>query len=394
MKTLYLHIGTPKTGTSSIQEFMCQNREVLKKHGYCYPELLRRDPGTSMNRNGHFLVHVVYSEDGTRDKALEEEIKQEGLEQVAECFKQVDNVVLSDEGIWRRLPGHAYAKVLPDLKEEADRRGYQVKIIVYLRRQDEYLISNWNQMVKHRMRSTLTADERIWHVVNKEPGVVKYATQLDSMAKIFGKENLIVRRFDSGDWVNGDIIEDFMNCIGLSVTEEYQPLEKNANTGLQGNTTEMKRIINKDTTFTGEEVSYLGSILRSLSYEAGKRYPSSALSQEEIRKLLEIFKEENDRAAEEYMQDGKPMFSDEIKDLPKWQADNPYMQEDMIRFFSAVAIDLRRENRELRDEIKELRAAMKEERKNLSTFKYKLHHPLRTIWNRLFHRRKGDLEEE
>lgn len=386
MKTLYVHIGTPKTGTSSIQEFMTENREVLEKHGYCYPELLRRDPGTSMKRNGHFLVHEVRKENGKRDAALEKEIRLEGMQQVAECFKRVDNVVLSDEAIWRRLSGNAHRNLYTNMKAEADRRGYLIKIIVYLRRQDDYLISHWNQAVKHRIRSTQTADERIWHVVNNEPNTVKYATRLDSMAKVFGKENLIVRRFDPSAWVNGDIIDDFMYCIGLSVTDEYHPLEKRVNTGLQGNIIEIKRIINKDKDFTQEEVFYLEDILRPLSNEAGKRYPSSMLSQDEIRKLLDIFKEENDRVAEEYIQDGKPLFSDKIKDLPKWQANNPYMYEDMIRFFSAVAIDLRRENMELRDEIKELRAMIKDDQQDLRTFKRKLHHPIKTLWNLPFHR--------
>lgn len=39
MKTLYLHIGTPKTGTTSIQEFMVCSREALQKHGICYPDI-------------------------------------------------------------------------------------------------------------------------------------------------------------------------------------------------------------------------------------------------------------------------------------------------------------------------------------------------------------------
>ncbi|HHY1340405.1 TPA: hypothetical protein ACV09T_001846, partial [Campylobacter jejuni] len=33
----YIHIGTPKTGTTSIQKFLTLNREILKQNGYYYP---------------------------------------------------------------------------------------------------------------------------------------------------------------------------------------------------------------------------------------------------------------------------------------------------------------------------------------------------------------------
>ena len=35
MKTLYLHIGTTKTATTSIQKFLEENKDVLQKYGYC-----------------------------------------------------------------------------------------------------------------------------------------------------------------------------------------------------------------------------------------------------------------------------------------------------------------------------------------------------------------------
>src|SRR5690242_19599893 len=37
MTRLYLHIGTEKTGTSSVQQFLNNNRELLRRHGVLYP---------------------------------------------------------------------------------------------------------------------------------------------------------------------------------------------------------------------------------------------------------------------------------------------------------------------------------------------------------------------
>ncbi|EHU9320932.1 hypothetical protein KZY28_001262, partial [Campylobacter jejuni] len=36
--TCYLHIGMPKTGTTSIQTFLTKNKFLLLKQNYLYPE--------------------------------------------------------------------------------------------------------------------------------------------------------------------------------------------------------------------------------------------------------------------------------------------------------------------------------------------------------------------
>jgi hypothetical protein len=394
VKTLYLHIGTTKTGTSSIQEFLSQNREVLMQQGYCFPEALRKYPHVCSNRNAHFLIANYFLEDGSHDTALEEGVLLEGMEQFAHCFEKYDNVILTDEAIWR-VSSRGRKNLFPYLLEDSMQKGYTVKIVVYLRRQDAYMISNWNQNVKHctSQHRSATLEERLDQIVCKEKYVVNYADKLDKMAAVFGKENLIVRRYEPDSWYHGSIIEDFMHAIGLEVTEDYLPLTKMINPSLQGNTIEIQRILNKDPSFTTNECIYLGTFLRELAPESGRRYPCAMLSQEEIRELLHKFEKGNERVATEYIQDGKPLFSDEIKDLPKWQADNPYMMEDVIRFFSAVSIDLRRENaalrketEALRKELSQLQTTVKNEQQNLRTFKYKVKHPLRALWARLFHR--------
>ena len=66
MKTLYLHIGMPKTGTTSIQTFCELNRELLKEMGYWYPESIHKYKNVSIRRNGHFLVGQCKDSEGKR----------------------------------------------------------------------------------------------------------------------------------------------------------------------------------------------------------------------------------------------------------------------------------------------------------------------------------------
>jgi hypothetical protein len=355
MKTLYLHIGCPKTATSSIQKFLKINRKVLQKHGYCFPSSPYRYPHINSGRNAHFMTINEKHDDGFRDFDREKEILRTGLDKITRKFERFDKIILSDESLWR-VSCYSRRDVFPYIIEDSRKKGYEVQVIVYLRRQDDFIISLWNQRIKRNMPNnnigcTMPFEERLEQMLQNESAIINYASKLDELADIFGKEHLIVRRFDPDSWVEHSIIHDFMYCIGLPVTEEFLPLETPANQGLLGNTTEIKRIINKEADFSTDEYTYLGNFLRELSPDSGRRYPCSVLSKEETIKLLAHFEEENQRVAQEYICDGKPLFSDEVKDTPKWQPDNPNMMEDVIRFYAAVTIDLRRQNQAMQQEL-------------------------------------------
>lgn len=389
MKTLYLHIGMPKTGTSSIQKFLLHNRKVLNEYGYCFPKFPYKYPYVYNNRNGYFLVGKCYNPDRSRNLPLEQRRFSESLSHVLECFQKYDHVILTEETLWRCL--HTRSQIATTLKAHADAHGYCVKVIVYLRRQDEFQISIWKQNVKHaKTASTKTFDERLEEVLENERYLFEYAARLDELAEVFGHDNLIVRRFEPDSWVNDSLIDDFLYCVGLEHTDDFSDLPKDSNPSLSENMAYMKCIINSDPSFSKKELSYLGHRMRDLSAESSANYPCSLLSASETRALLEQFADENARVARDYCQDGRPMFSDKIKDVPKWQPDNPYMQEDMIRFFSSAIIDLHRENEALRRELTNLQHTVENEQNLFRMFKQKLKHPLRALIHRLFPQKKED----
>lgn len=78
MKTLYLHIGTTKTATTSIQRFLEENKDVLQKYGYCFPDSLHVYPRANKRRNAHFLVAKVWDADGSRNQSKERNILKRG----------------------------------------------------------------------------------------------------------------------------------------------------------------------------------------------------------------------------------------------------------------------------------------------------------------------------
>ena len=388
MKTLYLHIGTPKTATSSIQKFLAENWDVLQKHGYFFPESTHIYPRVNARRNAHFLSGRVRNGEGIRDKEKEKTYLEEGLQHVRDAFQNYDNVILTDESIWYCL-SYLKKSLLCDLKKEADKQGYQINVIVYLRRQDKFLLSRWNQKVKQKSTSdaVLSCDEYFELTQKKEKDIYQYGKILDGIAEVIGKENLIVRRFDAESWRDGSIIHDFMHEIGIDVTPEFHELEKNANLSLDKNTTEIKRILNQEESFTMKEISYMGKFLKKISENYIQKDHTEMLAKEELQQFLKKYETENERIAREYIGDGHPLFSNEVKDLPKWNPQNEKMQEEIIQFFAAVIMDLRRTNEIQRQKInqQEKRIRQLEKRANeFVMFRDKAKHPFRTIWKKLF----------
>lgn len=388
MKTLYLHVGTTKTATTSIQRFLEENRNILQSHGYCFPNSLHRYPRANKRRNAHFLVAKVLDTDGTRNKQKEKEYFEEGLQQVRDAFQIYDNVILTDESIWYAL-SYLKKSLLLELKKEADEHKYQIKVIVYLRRQDELLLSRWNQEVKQNFTDAaiMTCEEYVATASKKQNKIYQYAQKLDEISAFIGKENVIVRRFAKKSWKDQSIIHDFMHEIGLDVTEEFQELKESENLRLDKNTTEIKRVLNKNKDFTQTEITYFRGFLKEITKDNIEEEKTEMLAKEELQQFLKQYSEENKRVAEEYIEDGKPLFSSEIKDLPKWNPQNKKMQEEMIQFFAAVAIDLKRENEFQKEQLKQQEKRIKDLEKKAKEFKVfqnKVRHPFRTILKRIF----------
>ena len=90
MNTLYIHIGTAKTGSSALQSFLRKNNKVLEEKGYCYPKFPFYYENVSKNRNGYFLRGEKLGNKGANFG--------ECMNIVREAFEKCPNVILSDEG--------------------------------------------------------------------------------------------------------------------------------------------------------------------------------------------------------------------------------------------------------------------------------------------------------
>lgn len=402
MKTLYLHIGTSKTGTTTIQTYCGINREQLKSKGVLFPIMPYHYDRITENRNGHFLYATIY-ENGVRNKEKEKQVLKQELDYIVDCFKDYDNVLLSEESIWwatatRRKGLWKY------LQEHSQQNHYQVKIIVYLRRQDQFMMSRYNQIIK---TDTGGGTQRFYEYFKDMNGkykcVMNYRQRLDYMAKFFPKENIVVKRFDRSYFYNGDLNADFLHILGVEIDDTFAELPKDENLGISVQSGELKRVLNRLGTMTFAENQKLLQMLNECEELLPKR-EVSIMTTEHIEKFMKKFIDDNESIAVDYIGDGKPMFDYNYKKKPVWSYEDKNYHEEVILFF-AKAIDsvykeniqLKKENERLNNNIEKINKQIENINQKLNKEKsysretrYLLKHPIKSFYNKV----KGTLRKK
>lgn len=402
MKTLYIHIGTSKTGTTTIQTYCGINREQLKSKGVLFPIMPYHYDRITKNRNGHFLYAMIY-ENGVRNKEKEEQVLKQELDYIVDCFKEYDNVLLSEESIWwatatRRKGLWKY------LQEHSQQNNYQVKIIVYLRRQDQFMMSRYNQILK---TDTGGGTQRFYEYFKDMNGkykcVMNYRQRLDYMAKFFPKENIVVKRFDRSYFYNGDLNADFLHILGVEIDDTFAELPKDENLGISVQSGELKRVLNRLGTMTFAENQKLLQMLNECEELLPKR-EVSIMTTEHIEKFMKKFIDDNESIAVDYIGDGKPMFDYNYKKKPVWSYEDKNYHEEVILFF-AKAIDsvykeniqLKKDNERLNNNIEKINKQIENITQKLNKEKsysretrYLLKHPIKSFYNKV----KGALRKK
>ncbi|WNZ54761.1 hypothetical protein QT397_17990 [Microbulbifer sp. MKSA007] len=209
---IYVHIGSDKTGTTSIQNTLTRSRNALKKCGILYPQLEKAPHQEILARE------LLSGNKGPGWEAFEKHLKSSN-----------ENVILSSE----MLCGVGEADILR-LKDWLN--SHEVKIIAYIRKSDEYLESGAMQ----RLKSCKSRVDffRLYRKLKWLPAIFNPLVYISGFkplfvfrwSKVFGKENLYVRPYCKSQWVDGNLISDFMSTLGFSSQVKnlrQMPLKKN-----------------------------------------------------------------------------------------------------------------------------------------------------------------------
>ena len=141
MRTCFIHVGTHKTGTTSIQHLLSENSKVLASRGWHYPRTGRLE-----DHPGHHNIAWEISRDrrfdvrgGTIDDLLHE------------VNSTRSSVILSSEDMecaLHRMDSFA------DFVGRLQSSGFEVVFILYLRRQADYLPRLYTTLVYFGLNAT------------------------------------------------------------------------------------------------------------------------------------------------------------------------------------------------------------------------------------------------
>ncbi|NQX88614.1 MAG: hypothetical protein HRT77_08105 [Halioglobus sp.] len=305
MPTIYMHIGAPKTATSTLQTVLARKTRTLLKRGVLYPRTLRHA------KAHHALVcDLIEKYQGNRMPDAWYGVVPRGeawqllREEIEHRPSNVDAVVVSSELFFGQ--GRYLKEMLQDIALQLE--GYTVKVIVYLRRQDQLYSSFYNQDVKGMRQWGASAYEFYeTHQMLRSD----YHAMLVSWSDAFGKENIVLRPFEVGQWPEGDVVQDFCRCLGMeTIASRYK--DKNESLGMTQ--LYLKRCLNR-VGFDKEINSQVIEVLTKLCPEEPVKnclYIHRGLYRQYRERWIAV----NEHLSNDYL-NGKPLFNEPIPKPPE-----------------------------------------------------------------------------
>lgn len=234
---LVVHIGTGKTGTSSLQFFMRDNRDRLLELGHLYP----RSPGGA--RHGRLSLFVKSDEEvlSAPNWSRQKESDPAGFRKAfrRRLFSEIEasgvsRVILSDEVLYG-----CSDPALQRLREFTGRIARSLRLVVYLRRQDDQMVSRYQQMVKTGEVRRLAE----W-AQQDMARIYDYHARLRTWSRLLEPTEFVVRRFERDRFVDGSLHQDFLDAVGVDVRADELEQVPDRNESLDAESVEFLRLVN------------------------------------------------------------------------------------------------------------------------------------------------------
>lgn len=225
---LILHIGMQKTGTTSIQKALFQNRELLARHGVVYPEV----PESDWNKVSHYNCFRGYFGSVPDPVGLQGQvtIRDQFIESLkgldartaiisAECLSAWPAPMREEESLedyWQRK-----AEIIGEIRK--DLSPFDVTVVVTLREKASFLKSLFKQYLKMTKAWYISIEQELAEFLIRERHEVDYNGQMDAWRQHF--DDVVAVDYDRKSGHDA-FVNDFMQRIGIEID---LPIERAAN---------------------------------------------------------------------------------------------------------------------------------------------------------------------
>ncbi|MEO1193547.1 MAG: hypothetical protein AAFY02_17430 [Pseudomonadota bacterium] len=375
-RKIILHVGVPKTGSTTLQRFLSDNRGLLADRGLA----VLQAPGES-NHIGLTLYakerggktnspqRDLFFKKGIKTQADQEhfraKLRQSLAEEVAGLGPDIGTLILSNE--------HCATLSRPEL--EALRAlltpfAAEIEILVYLRRQDRFCVSSYSSDLRNG--KSLEIEAHLASASNWR--VLRYDELLLDLSQVFGRGAVRPVIFEPSGLREGDLITDLCHRLGLDPLPEAQRPSRQ-NEALNRQAQVFLRSFNRS--FPTQPEGRDRRALRLLMEVINKDFIGQGLlpARDQVSAFLAGFAEGNEAVRREWFPDRPTLFDEDLSDYP--EAVDPAEEatldaslavlEAVIRHWAEADLAVQREASERRRaarERKEERAAKRAARKD------------------------------
>ena len=309
LKRIFLHIGTHKTATTTIQAGCTQNRAALLEAGWLYPET-----GTYLFGQHNLAWEMCSGHEQPWNQVNQWVRFRPEWGGMKELLSEIEaspaqNVILSSED-FDGLQTDRIQLLRDHLKD------FRVEVIVYLREQASFLQSAWAQFVKSGY-VVESFSEFIERMLAAEDEVLRYFGAYDVFLQpwidVFCIEHVHPKNF-SRDAFKGHIFHDFLHECRLPDVESFEiPRSQNISPGYK--TLEIARLMAQDIPEMekrGTITHFIESMGKAKQWNTGKL---NLITLELYERIQARFADANQFLMEHFT-DGKPFFNVSFTEKP------------------------------------------------------------------------------
>jgi hypothetical protein len=336
-----VHIGTIKTATSSIQEYLFQNQKMLIMNGYYFIQ----SSGPKNNRAIPSFCLKDSSDDnffkliGANSQSKRNEFKINFIKKFSEEINSIpDNihtVIISSEQF--HFATNSLEEV-NNVKMFLSNYFDEIQIICYLREQLELCNSHYSSEIM--MAGLTKAYEDFIEECNPSNIHYNYYDMLMNWERCFGKHNLKVSIFDSENLYNNNIIDDFFYKLNPKLVDLLDDTSLRFNQSINYSGQIIAKAVNQTfPKFEGDKVAKSNSI-RMLCLDIIKKGLSGKGQQpslEVANKIYSSFKKSNELVRRKYFPELSKLFKIQSKNSESFDFCDETISQVLKDLFTTIS---------------------------------------------------------